>query len=161
MSSDDGGPGTGSSSVRRTRYSRGAFAGGRNWPGAGFRVLAAASPLCRVVVADVLAWLGARFCVLAAASLLRRVVVADVPAWLGARFRALAAFLFFRVAAAGVAPGEVRACAEAGSRLLPALFPFLRVVALLALVILVVRDLAFGCLAERRSAGDFTWAFAV
>src|SRR5467141_4960448 len=48
MSSDDGGPGTGSSSVRRSRYNRGAFAGGRAWLGARFRVLAARSLFFRV-----------------------------------------------------------------------------------------------------------------
>jgi hypothetical protein len=140
MSSDDGGLGTGSSSVRRSLYSRGAFAGGRAWLGACFRLLAAAS-LFSVV--------GVFF------RLVMGVVLDDVRAWTGARFRVLAAaFLFFRVVA-GVVLGDVPPWLAAGFRLLAAVFPFFRIVVLLVPVILVVRDLAFGRLAERRSAGDF------
>jgi hypothetical protein len=48
MSKDDGGLGTGSSSVRRSRYSRGVFAGGRAWVGVRSRVLAATALFFRV-----------------------------------------------------------------------------------------------------------------
>ena len=113
MSSDDGGPGTGSSSVRRSRYNRGAFAAGRAWAGACFRVLAATSLFFKVGA-------GAFF------RLVMRAVLADVRAWLGAGFRLLAA-----------------------------VFPFFSVAVLFVMVVLVVRDLALGRLAERRSAGDF------
>jgi len=105
MSSDEGGPGTGSSSVRRSRYNRGAFAGGRAWLGARFRLLAAAS-------------------------------------------------LFFSVGAS-VVLGGVRARLGPGFRVLAAAFPVFRFAVLFVLVVLVVRDLAFGRLAERRSDGDF------
>jgi hypothetical protein len=65
MSNDDGGPGTSSSSVRRSRYSRGVFADARPWLGVGFRLLLAAAA----------ARLGADFRLLAAAFLFFRVVV--------------------------------------------------------------------------------------
>jgi hypothetical protein len=51
--------------------------------------------------------------------------------------------------------GGVRAWLGAGFRVLAAACPFFRVAVLFVLVVLVVRDLAFGRLAERRSAGDF------
>jgi hypothetical protein len=117
MFSDEGGLGTGSSSVRRSRYSRGVFAGGRAWLGACFRLLAGAFPFFREVT--------------------------------------------------GVVLGDVRARAAAGFRVGAALFSFFRVVGLLVrvvplalAVVLVVRDLAFGRLAERRSADGFVWVFA-
>jgi hypothetical protein len=132
MSSDDGGPGTRSSSVRRSRYNRGAFAAGRAWAGACFRVLAATSLFFRVGA-------GAFF------RLVMRAVLADVRAWLGA---------FFRLAMRAVL-GGVRAWFGAGFRLLAAAFPFFWVAVLFVLVVLVVRDPALGRLAERRSAGDF------
>jgi hypothetical protein len=74
-----------------------------------------------------------------------RAVLAEVRVWLGA---------FFRLAMR-VVLGGVRARLGAGFRPLPAAFPFFWVAVLFALVVLVVRDLALGRLAERRSAGDF------
>jgi hypothetical protein len=63
------------------------------------------------------------------------IVLADVRTWPGAGFRlAAAGVVFFRV-------------------FVPAV--------LVILVVLVVRDRAFGRLAERRSAGDFLVAFAI
>ena len=79
MSSDDGGPGTGSSSVRLSRYSRGVFAEVRAWPGACSRLVGAAflffSVVVGVVLGDVRAWLAAGFGLLAAVFAFFRVVV--------------------------------------------------------------------------------------
>jgi len=118
MFSDEGGLGTGSSSVRRSRYSRGVFAGGRACLGASCRLLAGA-------------------------------------------------FLFFREVP-GVVLVDVRARTAAGFRVEAALFSFFRVVGLLARVValalpvvLVVRDLTFGRLTERRSADGFVRVFAL
>jgi hypothetical protein len=123
MSSDDGGPGTGSWSVLRSRYNRGVFAAGRSWPGVCVRLPAAASLFFEAdagaVFGDGRAWLGTCFRGRAAAFLLFRVVVL---------------FLLFKVVV---------------------LFLLDRVVVLFELVVLVVRGLAFGRLAERRSADDF------
>jgi len=70
---------------------------------------------------------------------------------------AVLAFLRSRV----VAFADVRAMPGTGFRLRAAVFPWFRVVVLLVLAVLAVLDLAFGRLAERRSAADFLWTFAL
>jgi hypothetical protein len=77
-----------------------------------------------------------------------------------------AAFLIF-TEVTGVVFGDVRARVGIGFRVWAAVFSFFRVVGLFEwvvpvalLVVMVVRDLAFGRLAERRSADGFVWAFA-
>src|ERR1700680_5222070 len=87
ISSDDGGPGTGSSSVRRSRFSRGAFADVPAWPGAGL-CLPPVLLFKLVVLARVPAWPGAGFRLAAAGFLLFGIIVlADVRTWLDAGFR--------------------------------------------------------------------------
>jgi len=70
---------------------------------------------------------------------------------------AVLAFLLSRV----VAFADVRAMLGSGFRLRAAVFALFSVVVRLVLVVLIVRDLAFGRLAERRSAADFLWTFAL
>jgi hypothetical protein len=136
MSSDDGGPGTGSASVRRSRFNRGTFA-------------------------DLPAWRAAGAC-LPAATLLFKVVVFDgVPAWRGAGFLVPAATF---LSSGSFVLSDVRTCPGDGFRLVAAGFLVFSVfvpVVLITLVPPAVRDRAFGRLAERRSAGDFLVAFAI
>jgi len=85
-------------------------------------------------------------------------VFGDDRAWPDTRFRArTTAFLLSRV----VAFADVRAMLGSGFRLRAAVFALFSVVVRLVLVVLIVRDLAFGRLAERRSAADFLWTFAL
>jgi hypothetical protein len=60
-----------------------------------------------------------------------------------------------------IVPADVRTWLGAGFRVVAADVLFFRVFAPAVLVILIVRDRAFGLRAERRSAGDFLVAFAI
>jgi hypothetical protein len=132
MSSDDGGPGTGSSSVRRSRFSRAVFADVPVRPGLGPCLPAATLPFTVVVLAGFRAWTGAGSRLPAATFLSCGIIVRT---WLGDGFRFVAAgVLFFRD-----------------------LVPVVPVI----LVVLPVRDRVFERLTERRSAGDFLVAFAI